>query len=221
MMLKENQKQRATDSVDDELAALFNAGSEDMFFPSATSRNHELNDLLSGIGNVIDYLLRLSVTISNPSPHDHFRSRTGVEFTQAFEHYYTRHVRDKYPNIQPNLSERLGRILTYRRRYLKYREEHNSRLMQGFEGALDDGASKGLATTVASSLPQALKDGHQFHLTEVNDDGSETSATSYAPSTLDRSELRVPPIPKEYVNGPFLCPYCYVFISVDSRNDWK
>ncbi|KAL2278540.1 hypothetical protein FJTKL_14288 [Diaporthe vaccinii] len=217
----EGESETEGDSVDDELAALFNAGSEDMFFSSATSRNHELSDLLSGIGNVIDCLLRLSVTISNPAPHDHFRSRAGVELTQAFEHYDTRHVRDKYPNIQPELSERLGRILTYRRRYFRYREEHHSRLMQGLEGALDDGASKGLATTVASSLPQALKDCPQIHLAEVDDDRSEISATSYAPSTLDRSELRIPPIPKQYVNGPFLCPYCYVFISVDSRNDWK
>lgn len=207
--------------MDDELAGLFEAGSEDGFDPSAEGRNQELNDLLSGIGNVIDCLLRLSVTISNPAPYDHFKSRAGLELTEAFEHYDTQHVRAKYPRIQPNLSERLGRMLTYRRRYFKYREDHHSRLMQGLEGGLDDGASKGLATTVASSLPQALKDAPQIHFAVVDDDRSETSATSYAPSTLDRSELRVPPIPKEYVDGPFLCPFCYVFISVDSRNDWK
>jgi hypothetical protein len=196
------------DSVDDELAGLFDAGPEDSFVPSVKSRNDELNDLLAGIGNVIDCLLRLSVTISNPAPHDHFRSRAGVELTHAFEHYDIRHVRDKYPKIQPKLSERLGRMLTYRRRYFKYREDHHSRLMQGLEGAFDDGASKGLATTVASSLPQALKDCSQIHPTGVNDNQTDISATLYAPSTLDPSELRVPPIPKQHVNGPFLCPYC-------------
>lgn len=207
--------------MDDELVGLFEAGSEDGFDPSAEDRNHELNDLLFGIGNVINCLLRLSVTISNPAPHDHFKSRAGLELTQAFEHYDTQHVRAKYPLIQPKLSERLGRMLTYRRRYFKYREDHHARLMQGLEGGLDDGASKGLATTVASSLPQALKDGPQTHLAVVDEDRSEISATSYAPSTLDRSVLRVPPIPKQYVDGPFLCPYCYVFISIGNRNDWK
>lgn len=207
--------------MDDELAGLFEAGSEDGFGPSAEGRNHELNDLLSGIGNVIDCLLRLSVTISNPAPHDHFKSRAGLELTQAFEHYDTQHVRAKFPHIQPKLSERLGRMLTYRRRYFKYREDHHSRLMQGLEGGLDDGASKGLATTVASSLPQALEDGPQIHLAVVDDDRSAISATSYAPSSLDRRELRVPPIPKQYVDGPFLCPFCYIFISVGNRNDWK
>ncbi|KAK2604306.1 hypothetical protein N8I77_007249 [Diaporthe amygdali] len=209
------------DSVDEELAAMFDGSSEDGFDSSTGSRNNELTELLSGIGNVIDCLLRFSVTISNPAPHDHFKSRAGVQLTHHFEHYDTLHVRSKYPDIQPNLSERLGRMLAYRRRYFKYREDHHTRLKQGLEGALDDGASKGLATTIASSLPQDLKDSTLIHLAVVNDDRSEISATSYATSTLGQSELRVPPIPKQYVEGPFLCPFCYVFISVDSRHDWK
>lgn len=207
--------------MDDELAALFDADSEDGFGSSPKGRSSELDDLLSGIGNVIDCLLRFSVTISNPAPHDHFKSRAGIELTRHFEHYDTLHVRSKYPHMQPKLSARLGRMLTYRRRYFKYREDHHTRLKQGLEGDLDDGASKGLATTVASSLPQELKDSTQTHLAVMNDDRSEISATSYATSTLGQSELRVPPIPKQYVDGPFLCPFCYVFISVDSRHDWK
>lgn len=206
--------------MDDELAALFDAGSEDGSRSSAEGRSSEFAGLLSGIGNVIDCLLRFSVTISNPAPHDHFKSRAGVELTNYFERYDAQHVRDKYPHIQVEISERLGRMLTYRRRYFKYREDHHSRLKQGLEGPLDDGASKGRATTVASSLPQGMKDGTQmFHLSV--DDRSEISATSYAPSTSDQSQLRVPPIPKQYADGPFPCPFCYVFISVENRSDWK
>lgn len=195
---------------------MFNVGSEDVLVSSTKSQNNELNSLLSGIGHVIDCLLRLSVTISNPAPYDHFRSRAGIEFTPFFEHYDTQHVREKYPKIQSKLSERLGRMLAYRRRYFRYRVDHHSRLMQGLVGTVDDGA-----TTVASSLPQALKDSHQAHLAVETDDRSEISATSYASSTLDQSELRVPPIPKEYVDGPFLCPFCYVMIPVDNRHEWK
>lgn len=206
--------------MDDELAALFDSGSEDEFHSSSEGRSDEINSLLSGIGNVIDCLLRFSVTISNPAPHDHFKSRAGVELTKYFEHYDIQHVRAKYPHIREKTSERLGRMLTYRRRYFKYREDHHSRLKQGLEGALDDGASKGRATTVASSLPQGMKDGAQMLHISV-DDRSEISATSYAPSTLNQSELRVPPIPKQYVDGPFPCPFCYVFISVDSRSGWR
>lgn len=212
------------DSLDDELEALFGAGSEDGFGSSTEGRGNELTDILSGIGHVIDCLLRFSVTISNPAPHDHFKSRAGVELSSHFEHHDTQRVREKYPRIQPKLWERLGRMLTYRRRYFKYREDHHSRLKQGLEGDLDDGASKGLATTVASSLPQGLKDvpsTHFVRIAMVDADWYEASDTSHAPSTLGCRELRVPPIPKQHIDGPFLCPFCYVFISVDSRHDWK
>lgn len=208
--------------MDDELAALFDTGAEDRFgdLPPA-GHNNELTDLLFGIGRIIDCLLRFSVTISNPAPYDHFRSRAGVNLTHHFEHYDTLHVRAKYPRIQPKLSERLGRMLAYRRRYFKYREDHHARLEEGLERALDDATSKGQATTVASSVPQECKDDAQVHLAGLKDDYSEVSATSYVPSTLGQSELRVPPIPKQYIDGPFLCPFCYVFVSVDNRHDWK
>lgn len=209
------------ESMDNELAALFDAGSGDGFDPPTEGRNDELTEMLCGIGNVIECLLRFSMTIRNPAPHDHFKSRADIELTSPFEHYDILHVRDKYPHIQQKLSERLGRMLTYRRRYFKYRENHHCRLKQGLEGALDDGASKELATTIASSLPQGLKDAPQAHLAVITDDRSEISDTSYAPSTYGASELRVPPIPKQYIDGPFLCPFCYVFISVDNRHEWK
>lgn len=207
--------------MDDELAALFDAGSKDGFDSSSGYRNHELRDILSGIGNVLHCLLRFSVAISHPAPHDRFKFRAGIEVTRHFEHYDVMHVRANYPHMNPRLSERLGRMLTYRRRYFKYRADHHSRLNHGLDGELDDGASKGLATTIASSLPPGLTDAAETHLAVVDDDRSEVSASSYAPSTLDGSELRVPSIPKQYIDGPFLCPFCYMIISVDSRHDWK
>lgn len=217
----EGGKQIPCDSVDDELAAMFDAGSEDGLDTSIDGSSKEVANLLPGIGNIIDCLLRFSVTISNPAPHDHFKSRAGIELSRHFERYDVMHVRDKFPRIKPKLAERLGRMLTYRRRYFKYREDHHTRLKQGLEGDLDDEISVGRGTTVASSLPQDLKDGAKTHLTVVNDDRSEISATSYALSALGGSDLRVPTIPKQYVDGPFLCPFCYVFISVGSRQDWK
>lgn len=207
--------------MDDELAALFDAGSDDDFETAIDSSSKEVADLLFGAGNIIDCLLRFSVTISNPAPHDHFKSRAGLELTRHFEPWDFKHVREKFPELNVKLAERLGRMLTYRRRYFKYREDHHTRLKQGLEGDFDDDTSLGPGTTVASSLPQGLKDGVQTHLTVVNDDRSEISATSYAPSALGGSDLRVPPIPKGYIDGPFLCPFCFVLISIDNRHEWK
>lgn len=208
------------DDMDDELAAYFGEDDEDEPAGSVESQDNELGQILSQIGGVIDCLLRLSVTISNPAPHDRFKSRAGVEAI-SYEPWDVEHVRAKFPRLDGKVSERLGKTLTQRRRYFKYREDHHCRLKQGLDD-IDDGASKGKATTVASSLPQQFKDEDaQVNLIVLDDDRSEISATSYAPSTIDDTELRVPPIPKEYVDGPFLCPFCYVFISVDTRHEWK
>lgn len=131
---------------------------------------------------------------------------------------------EKFPHLDAEFAERLGRALTQRRKYFKYREDHHCRLQQGLEGD-DDGASKGRATTLASSVPLHLKDKGdttlKLELVDLDDDRSELSATSYAPSTVDQSQLRVPPIPKEHTEGPFLCPFCYIFITVDNRREWK
>ncbi|KAJ4861567.1 GATA zinc finger domain-containing protein [Trichoderma breve] len=50
---------------------------------------------------------------------------------------------------------------------------------------------------------------------------SEVSGTSYANSIAATNELRVPNIPKEYIDGPFLCPICHTLIIVNDRNSWK
>lgn len=173
---------------------------------------------------VLDCLMRLSVTISNPAPYDQFRSRAGVVL-----HSYQwdiEHVQQKFPKIKHVISDRLGKALTQRRRYLNYREEHHLRLKKGLDGEEeDDEESKGGGTTVASSLPHGVKDDVSAQnpkaLEDVDDAHSEISTTSYAPTFADEGQLRVPPIPKEYRDGPFLCPFCYILISVDAESDWK
>lgn len=206
----------------EELTAYFD--DEEEGEPDETLYNHdkELKQVFIQIGGVIDCLLRLSVTISNPAPHDRFKSRATGQLGY-YESWDIQHVLAKFPHIDTKLAERLGRALTQRRKYFKYREDHHCRLKEGLNG--DDGASRGQATTLASSIPLHLKDtgdtSRKLDLEILDDDCSELSATSYAPSTFDQNELRVPTVPKEYVEGPFLCPFCYVFITVDNRYEWK
>lgn len=183
----------------------------------------ELNQVLVQVGGVINCLLRLSVTINNPAPYDRFKARGGgqSEFSEPWD---IQHVKEKFPHLDAKLAERLGRALTQRRKYFKYREEHHCRLKQGLDTD-DDHASTDLATTLASSLPDQLNGSAtadlQLNFDVFEDDHSESSATSFATSVLDGSESRVPPIPREYLEGPFLCPFCYVYISVNNRYEWK
>lgn len=211
------------ESDTEELTAYFDDDEDSESEDALGNHDKELNQVFIQIGGVIDCLLRLSVTISNPAPHDRFKSRAASQLGY-YESWDIQHVLAKFPHIDTKLAERLGRALTQRRKYFKYREDHHCRLKEGLYGD-DDGGSKGQATTLASSVPLHLKDtgdtSRKLDLEILDDDRSELSATSYAPSTVDQSELRVPPVPKEYVDGPFLCPFCYVFITVDNRFEWK
>lgn len=169
--------------------------------------------------DVVDCLMRLAIAISNPAPYDQFRSRAGV-FAYPYQ-WDIAHVRQKLPNTDPVISKRLGKALTERRGYFKYREEHHLRLQEGLNSDDDDNGSKGKGTTIASSLPHESRDTVTPVVEDAEDTYSEVSATSFATTSADQEQLRVPPIPKDYTNGPFLCPFCYMLISVDAESDWK
>lgn len=184
------------------------------------STQTDIDLALADISHVVDCLLRLSVTIRNPAPHDQFGSRPGTETIVAYEPYDIKHVTEKFPLIEEKLAKRLGKAMTHRRHFFKYREDHHARLA-GCN--LDDEglAEGGDQTTVASSVPGHLKDTAEQDLVRGIEAQSVISRTSYAPSLDNSEELRVPPVPKEYLLGPFLCPFCYLMIEANSRNDWK
>ncbi|KAK0745832.1 hypothetical protein B0T18DRAFT_410254 [Schizothecium vesticola] len=182
----------------------------------------ELSDVLDEIGHTIDCLLRLSITIRNPAPHDHFRSRTGAGLVDFYEPWDVKHAREKFPKAEQGIAERLGKATSRRRQYFKYREEHAKKLAEGLDEVSPEEPDRDRATTIASSIPRHLKGIETTdHLAEFDDTESNVSKTSYAPSNADASLLRVPPLPKEYVDGPFKCPFCCMIVSIRTRGDWK
>ncbi|KAI8651414.1 C2H2-type domain-containing protein [Fusarium keratoplasticum] len=205
------------DEVEDDLADYFNEDED--------SDRSEVEQILDEIAHVADCLLRLSVTIRNPAPHDQFLSRAGEGLVKEFVYWDAKHVQDKFPNVDKDLADRLGRAMARRRQYFKYREEHKSRLAEGLDE--DDADFGGRATTIASSLPEHLKEASksteasQTQLAILDDGRSDASATSYATSSPDSTQLRVPPIPKEHIDGSFKCPFCHMIVSIDTRHAWK
>lgn len=184
----------------------------------------ELAQLSVDIGDIINSLLRLSTSIRNPAPHDHFMSTEYAE-DGYFSDFDVRHVEAKYKDANQDLVRRLGKAISRRRRYFKYRESHHAKLSQGLD--LDQGCTEaGQKSTVASSVPLAMKDpGNSAPLFgELDeDDHSETgnSQTSYATTAPESEKLRVPPLPEQYKKGPFQCPFCFMLISVTNRIQWK
>jgi len=188
----------------------------------------ELGQIALDMADVVNCLLRLSVAIRNPAPHDRY-VKTKLAEKSHFEPFDIRHVHSKFGQIQPWLAERLGKAISRRRQYLKYRESHHEKLAYGLDQ--DDVGAHDVpeAETVASSIPSHLKDGGgsssqiQARLPIFRDDGSDAgmSQTSYATSIAHSDELTIPPLPKEAQFGPFQCGFCYMIIVVQDRASWK
>ncbi|KAI0413521.1 hypothetical protein F5X98DRAFT_366486 [Xylaria grammica] len=182
----------------------------------------ELGQILRNVTDINSCLVRLSVSIRNPAPHDSFRASRHTDTTH-FEPYDIEHVRSKFPSMDHVISERLGRAISRRRQFFKYRQSHHDIISQGLD--FDTNATEIIPqSTIASSIPEHLKNDTAFDLMATNDDAaSETrfSLTSYATSTAGEDKLRVPPLPTEAELGPFECPFCYMVIIADSRLAWK
>ncbi|KAF4965697.1 hypothetical protein FSARC_6537 [Fusarium sarcochroum] len=214
------------------------------FSDESPSPDTWLSTLFTDIGEAIDCLLRLSVAIANPAPHERFHKH-GVgpsEDASYYEPHDIAYVRDKFPKITQELAEALGKSITRRRRFFKYREAHHIKLAAGLESMASnretDTSRTEVPKTVASSLPEHWKNMTNFdpRANFIDEDGrSDTgmSQTSYATSagflTEDTNEqaqrppppLRVPPLPSSAEKGIFECPFCYRPISATTRTAWK
>ncbi|KAG5797975.1 hypothetical protein H9Q69_002980 [Fusarium xylarioides] len=179
----------------------------------------ELNQISADIADVVNCLLRLSVAIRNPAPHDRFIKSHSID-TSHYEIFDIQHVSSKFRTIEPLLAERLGKAISRRRQFFNYRLAHRAKLSQGLTHEGGD------AETIASSLPEHLKDaasGQPLPIDGIGGEGSDSgfSQTSYATSLADVNQCRVPPLPKESSEGPFECPFCYTIIVANTRSSWK
>ncbi|QPC80095.1 hypothetical protein HYE68_010847 [Fusarium pseudograminearum] len=178
----------------------------------------EAAQISQNVSDVVNCLLRLSVAIRNPAPHDRFMTFSSSEASH-YEPFDIQHVKNKFSDVEPFLADRLGKAISRRREYFKYRESHHLKLKQGLDSVEEDGAE----STVASSLPLHAK-AAGFNLDAMDEDGASNSGftqTSFASSRADSDKLSVPPLPKEAEDGPFECPFCYMMITASSTDSWK
>ncbi|KAI3581663.1 hypothetical protein IWW34DRAFT_804322 [Fusarium oxysporum f. sp. albedinis] len=120
------------------------------------------------------------------------------------------HVSSKFRTIEPLLAERLGKAISRRRQFFNYRLAHRTKLSQGLTHEGGD------AETIASSLPEYLKDvargGQPLPINAIGDEGSNSGISINVES---------PPLPKESSEGPFECPFCHTIIVANTRSSWK
>jgi hypothetical protein len=195
----------------------------------------ELAQLVSNMIEVNSCLMRLSLAIRNPAPHDQFKESTQIDVTH-FEIFDVDHVRGKFPQAPDYLILRLGKAISRRRQYLRYREDHRRKLEQGLAphphlqeltapsqtAHTVETPPEKIESTVASSIPLAIKASASAAALDEDDYYEDTlSQTSYASSNSDPFRLRPPTLPEGGQYGePFECPLCFRFTSVRQATAW-
>jgi hypothetical protein len=192
----------------------------------------ELAQLASNMVEINICLMRLSMSIRNPAPHDQFKESTHIDVTH-FEVFDIEHVRGKFPMAKDFLVFRLGKAISRRRQYLRYRDEHRKKLERGLKqpeitlpqqpSTTNTAPSEKIESTVASSIPLAIKASSSAPNLDEDDFYEDTlSQTSYASSNNDPSRLRPPPLPEQGQDGePFECPLCFRITSIRQATAWS
>ncbi|KAF4308215.1 zinc finger transcription factor ace1 [Botryosphaeria dothidea] len=172
----------------------------------------EINQVMESIHDTITQLLRFSTAIQNPAPHDQHMNSAEID-TSCFESFDIDHVRNKYPDAPEDLAVTLGKAISSRRGYFKYREAHSKKLAHGTISELapshlpPTSGSDMITTdyvrdetlpqsTIASSLPLEVKESNNFiDLDQDQQSDSGMTQTSFASSAASFHEL------KEYERG--------------------
>ncbi|KAL8829824.1 MAG: hypothetical protein Q9170_006004 [Blastenia crenularia] len=204
---------RSDTDDDDDVESLQGSSSED------EEPQSEIQQLQGSVATIINCLFQMSMLVRKPAQHD-LRIASRKADVAHFEQFDHNHVRDKYPGADDMIVSRLGRAITRRRMYLKYRERHAMKLKQGINtavGAKDNATSAGaLSETVVTDV--------QSRNIDFQDNASDSgiSQTSYAPTLMSGGNITIPAAPKaSQGGGPFECPYCRFIITVQSTRSWN
>jgi SepF-like predicted cell division protein (DUF552 family) len=224
-----------------EVGAISDSEDEAPVKPSEIERTSDLDELIKAIKAANISLMKMSMVIRNsPSRDDYLKAATRYSFDPRYD---IGHVMEKHGSAKRSsdwLLERLGKAITRRRQYLKYREDHHGKLTRDWEEApaapevkLDLQEEKP-PTTIAHTKATTFVE--NIVLPEIPD-GEELggsfggSQTSYEATMVgEGGEIRptVPQHPKMAFDGipfefgaPFQCPYCYTEQTVKNRAAWK
>lgn len=216
-ILKDIKRELSGDHV--EASGIVASSDDEDAWPDGEGSTSEIQQLYEEAVNVVDCLYKMSMLIRRPAQHDVLLGSHKGD-AAAFEPFDKEHVRNKFPNADNVTIQRLGRAITQRRKYLKYRDRHHAKLGKGIDGIQ---CNQGAQGTAISSLSETIA----TEFENLNIDFEDTSAnsgvsqTSYAPSLTDGGSITIPPPPKESAAGMhFECPYCFFLIEINGKRSW-
>jgi hypothetical protein len=202
----------------------------------------EITELEKAIHDTISNLFKMSMAIRKPTPRGRYEVSASKE--PIPDKFDISHVWERYPHARstPWLIERLGKAITRRREYLRYRQQHRINLarLEDIDSSVDEAVRHETATKVTpSQRSSAYASTHATTLVqaamvvnfdaESEPDTSGVSVTSYATSTSGDTEqrIRVPDPPNTDSFGTimygeeFECPYCCTIQIIRDRQQWK
>lgn len=173
-----------------------------------------LSTASTNIGEAVDCLLRLSVAIANPAPHEHFRKldTRPSEDNSFYELNGIAFVKDEFPGITNELACVLTSIITRRCQFIESRQAHRKSLDSIIAPVL---SGKDNDTSRTGPI-------HEDTLsTAWTDEMSQTSYDMPASDQQPAGSLRMPLRPWAVEDGTFECPLCYRMITAKFSFAWK
>ena len=195
------------------------------------------------IGQSIDCLYRFSMDLRKGNPTNRYAKSSSID-TSFYEPYDIEYVRQKFPSAEEFLVNRLGKSISKRRQYLRYRELHAAKLSQNpierdtsaGDPELQEFNIPDTGTILSETTATTFEDGAASDFdpnyaleSDFNPSGirrrismsSVATETTYATSAGNEGRARMPSMPEDALAGrPFECPYCHNIDSVSNTHAW-
>jgi hypothetical protein len=198
---------------------------------------------LQSIRHTVDCLYK--IPIRHPAPLDRIAKEAP---DTMYQHFDCLHIKDKFPQAQGYLVDRLGKMNSRRRRLLAYRERHHREIFpedrkedlttlneasQPIKRTKNEPSQAEQVGATQSQAPSSRlqKSSHattfQSKLLEAPERGFDASSdkkSSVASTYTGGTKLEIPPRPRGPDREPldeFECPYCFTLCQITSEQAWK
>ncbi|KXH36710.1 hypothetical protein CSIM01_03104 [Colletotrichum simmondsii] len=175
--------------------------------------------IVGEVSKRLSALWSLKKSIRTPDPWYGSLSEELID-TSAYEAFDILHVSTEFKGIEAYLAQRLGKALSRRRQYFKYRKALHERHSQ----PVDDQACNTTniqQDTMASSIPNRPQ---KVSESTICYDLSVFSSDEFVPLETranDPTSSPIPDLPEEALDGPFECQFCHMRVKTRSYHMWR
>ncbi|KAK1499250.1 hypothetical protein CTAM01_07171 [Colletotrichum tamarilloi] len=179
----------------------------------------DLARIVSEVSKRRSALWSLEKSIQTPDPWYASLSSELID-TSAYEAFDIQHVSTKFKGIEDYLAQRLGKALSRRRQYFKYRKVLHERLSQ----PVDDQAYN-ITNIQQDTMASSISDRSQkVSESTICYDLSVFSSDEFVPwetRANDPTSRPIPDLPEEAQDGPFECQFCYMRVRTRDYHTWR